>query len=42
MKTIAILAAALALTAIVGDLQRAVAQKVKLPPGISVAYTGQF
>ena len=31
-----------ALTEIVGDLQRAVAQKVKLPPGISVAYTGQF
>jgi len=31
-----------ALTDIVGDLQRAVAQKVKLPPGISVAYTGQF
>ena len=31
-----------ALTAIVGDLQRAVARKVKLPPGISVAYTGQF
>ena len=31
-----------ALTGIVGDLQRAVAQKVKLPPGISVAYTGQF
>ena len=31
-----------ALTAIVGDLQRAVAEKVKLPPGISVAYTGQF
>ena len=31
-----------ALTAIVGDLQRAVAAKVKLPPGISVAYTGQF
>ena len=30
------------LTEIVGDLQRAVAQKVKLPPGISVAYTGQF
>ena len=30
------------LTAIVGDLQRAVAEKVKLPPGISVAYTGQF
>jgi copper/silver efflux system protein len=31
-----------ALTEIVGDLQRTVAQKVKLPPGISVAYTGQF
>ena len=31
-----------ALTDIVGDLQRAVAAKVKLPPGISVAYTGQF
>ncbi|WP_309662992.1 efflux RND transporter permease subunit [Sphingomonas sp.] len=31
-----------ALTTIVGDLQRAVAQKVKLPPGISVVYTGQF
>ena len=31
-----------ALTEIVGDLQQAVAQKVKLPPGISVAYTGQF
>ncbi len=31
-----------ALTEIVGDLQRAVAQKVKLPAGISVAYTGQF
>jgi Cu(I)/Ag(I) efflux system membrane protein CusA/SilA len=31
-----------ALTEIVGDLQRAVAQRVKLPPGISVAYTGQF
>jgi Cu(I)/Ag(I) efflux system membrane protein CusA/SilA len=31
-----------ALSEIVGDLQRAVAQKVKLPPGISVAYTGQF
>jgi Cu(I)/Ag(I) efflux system membrane protein CusA/SilA len=30
------------LTEIVGDLQRAVAEKVKLPPGISVAYTGQF
>ena len=31
-----------ALTEIVGDLQRAVAEKVTLPPGISVAYTGQF
>ena len=31
-----------ALTDIVADLQRAVAAKVKLPPGISVAYTGQF
>lgn len=31
-----------ALTEIVGDLQRAVTEKVKLPPGISVAYTGQF
>ena len=31
-----------ALTEIVGDLQRAVAEKIKLPPGISVAYTGQF
>ena len=31
-----------ALTEIVGDLQRAVIEKVKLPPGISVAYTGQF
>jgi len=31
-----------ALTEIVGDLQQAVTQKVKLPPGISVAYTGQF
>ena len=31
-----------ALTDIVGDLQRAIAAKVKLPPGISVAYTGQF
>ena len=30
------------LTAIVGDLQRAIAAKVKLPPGISVSFTGQF
>ena len=31
-----------ALTAIVGDLQRAVTANVPLPPGVSVAYTGQF
>jgi len=31
-----------ALTDIVGDLQRAIAAKVPLPPGIGVAYTGQF
>ena len=30
------------LTAIVGDLQREVSARVKLPPGISVTYTGQF
>ncbi len=30
------------LTTIVGGLQRAIAAKVKLPPGISVTYTGQF
>ena len=30
------------LTAIVGDLQKVVAANVKLPPGISVVYTGQF
>ena len=30
------------LTTIVGGLQRAVAAKVKLPPGISFTYTGQF
>jgi Cu(I)/Ag(I) efflux system membrane protein CusA/SilA len=30
------------LTSIVGDLQKAVARQVKLPPGISVVYTGQF
>jgi Cu(I)/Ag(I) efflux system membrane protein CusA/SilA len=30
------------LTTIVGGLQRAVAANVKLPPGISVTYTGQF
>ena len=30
------------LTAIVGDLQREVSAKVKLPPGISITYTGQF
>ena len=31
-----------ALTEIVADLQRAVSEKVKLPPGMSVTYTGQF
>ncbi|MEG3126061.1 efflux RND transporter permease subunit [Sphingomonas sp. GB1N7] len=31
-----------ALTTIVGDLQRAIAAKVVLPPGVSVTYTGQF
>ncbi|MBR7618740.1 efflux RND transporter permease subunit [Phenylobacterium sp. 20VBR1] len=30
------------LTAVVKDLQHAVAQKVRLPPGVSVAYSGQF
>ncbi|MBA3669429.1 MAG: efflux RND transporter permease subunit [Sphingomonas sp.] len=30
------------LTALVGDLQRVVSAQVKLPPGISVTYTGQF
>ena len=30
------------LTAVVKDLQHAVAHKVKLPPGVSVAYSGQF
>jgi Cu(I)/Ag(I) efflux system membrane protein CusA/SilA len=30
------------LTDIVGDLQRTIAAKVPLPPGISIAYTGQF
>jgi Cu(I)/Ag(I) efflux system membrane protein CusA/SilA len=30
------------LTAVVGDLQRAVAEQVALPPGVSVAYAGQF
>ena len=30
------------LTKIVGDLQQAIAAKVKLPAGISVSYTGQF
>ena len=30
------------LTTIVGNLQCAIAAKVKLPPGISVSYTGQF
>jgi Cu(I)/Ag(I) efflux system membrane protein CusA/SilA len=30
------------LTSVVGDLQRAVAAQVKLSPGVSIAYTGQF
>jgi Cu(I)/Ag(I) efflux system membrane protein CusA/SilA len=30
------------LTAVVGDLQRAVAKSVPLPPGVSIAYSGQF
>lgn len=30
------------IASVVGDLQRAVAQRVKLAPGISVAYSGQF
>ncbi len=30
------------LTSIVGDLQRAVSQQVKLPAGVNVTYTGQF
>ena len=30
------------LTSVVGDLQKAVARKVKLPSGVSIAYSGQF
>ncbi len=30
------------LSAVVGDLQRAVAKSAPLPPGVSVAYSGQF
>jgi Cu(I)/Ag(I) efflux system membrane protein CusA/SilA len=30
------------LTSVVGDLQKAVAKDVKLSPGVSIAYTGQF
>jgi Cu(I)/Ag(I) efflux system membrane protein CusA/SilA len=30
------------LTSVVGDLQRAVAKNVKLSPGVSIAYSGQF
>ncbi|MBS0360650.1 MAG: efflux RND transporter permease subunit, partial [Proteobacteria bacterium] len=30
------------LASVVGDLQKAVAQRVKLSPGVSVAYSGQF
>ncbi|CAN5283730.1 CusA/CzcA family heavy metal efflux RND transporter [soil metagenome] len=31
-----------ALSSVVGDIQKAVAQDVKLSPGVSIAYTGQF
>jgi copper/silver efflux system protein len=31
-----------AMTDIVGDLQSAIAAKVQLPPGVSIAFTGQF
>ena len=31
-----------ALTEIIGDLQRTIASKVKLTPGVSITYTGQF
>jgi len=31
-----------ALSTVVGDIQRAVAKDVKLSPGVSIAYTGQF
>ncbi|OHB41473.1 MAG: cation transporter [Phenylobacterium sp. RIFCSPHIGHO2_01_FULL_70_10] len=30
------------LSSVVADLQKAVAQEVKLPPGVSIAYSGQF
>jgi Cu(I)/Ag(I) efflux system membrane protein CusA/SilA len=30
------------LTSVVGDLQRAVAKRVRLSPGVSIAYSGQF
>jgi Cu(I)/Ag(I) efflux system membrane protein CusA/SilA len=30
------------LTSVVGDLQRAVAKQVRLSPGVSIAYSGQF
>ena len=30
------------LQSLVGDIQQAIAREVKLPPGISVSYTGQF
>src|SRR3546814_17251081 len=30
------------LASVVGDLQRAVAQQVKLSPGVSIAYAGMF
>ena len=31
-----------ALTDVVGDLKSGIAQQVKLPPGVSIAFTGQF
>jgi Cu(I)/Ag(I) efflux system membrane protein CusA/SilA len=30
------------LTSVVDDLQKAVAREVRIPPGVSIAYTGQF
>src|SRR3546814_9337067 len=30
------------LASVVGDLQRAVAKQVRLSPGVSIAYSGQF
>src|SRR3546814_20208319 len=30
------------LTSVVGDLQAAIARQIKLSPGVSIAYSGQF